>query len=337
MGNSANKNRSWNRSNKHNNMAVEPDNKPSIQVGIEYPPDHVFKFKQNRIAPSQEVWGQGSVSYVPDHAEYIKGEGSFVYYRGLGEQPAPPFPSRCVAPVQAILATNAIKRITINVLRFISSPEARLMLIVGLIGKKKRQELATNACKQYNHIADSILQPYYLEEGYYCRFVTELQRFTTALFVEIGVPADIAKKTGEIIGLMFEYDNAYRFRLHDILNDTTKEQLKENLPKEIQRLLEIEQSREMIKVNDMTDKFRSGAKVLEYAWKIPSLRKTIRKAIDSIDFDRIKMDEADIYHTCLYGDYNVRGKTLEERLKILEGYHGTDQRFWPPRIMVKQN
>jgi len=106
-----------------------------------------------------------------------------------------------------------------------------------------------------------------------------------------------------------------------------------DFPKEIKRLLDIEASHEPHA--DVKDKLRHGEKLIRWAWYIPRIRNAIRKGLWATDFDKCKLDESDIYHSVLYADYNVQGKTLEERLTIMEGYHGMDQSKWPPRVTLK--
>lgn len=306
-------------------------NPPPIKIGIEAPPDYIFKYRRNRQAPAQDMWGR-TVTYAPQRAEYIEGKGCFVYYYGLD------IPSKTVAPVEAINAVNGVKSLVINALRIFASKEARLPL-VGLlfIGKKSRGILLNNICSRFNNIADKSLMPFYLNDGYYCGLARELRVFARTFLVELGVEDEAADKSAEILGLMFEYDNAYRWRVQDLLTESSIELLTNNLPQEIQRLISIEQSRENLEVNDVTDKFRNGGKLIKYAWWIPSIKKQLIKALKTMNLESCKLEKEDIYHTLLYGDYNVQGKKIEERVKILESIHGSDMTKWPPRIEIRSN
>lgn len=300
------------------------------------PPDDIYEVKRNRVDAVQDYWEVGSVSYIPHHIEYIEGEGTFVHYQGLGTQPAPAFPSKCVMPVRALKASDGMKRITINTLRFLSSKEMIFPLMgVIVMGNKRRAKLLTKACEQYNHMGDLIVGAYVMQDGYYSKFPRQIIMFVWKLLTELGVEEATAKQTAKIIALMFEYDNAYRWRTQDLITEANYDELVKHFPKEIKRLLKLEEERENIAVNDVTDKFRAGARVLTLAWKIPILRKAIRKGLQRMDWDAAKLDEADIYHTILYGDYNVAGKNLKERLEIYKTYHGEDEKNWPPRVLIR--
>lgn len=300
-------------------------------IGIPYPPDYIFKRQSVRQAPANDVWGQGTVSYIPERAEYIDGEGTFVYYRGVS------LPSHCVAPVQAIYATNAIKRIMISVFRFLASREMMIpILSTALIGKKRRARLLTQACQQFISIGDITVYSHKLGDGYYCKLAKETRKFVRTFLVALGVDGPTADQTGELIGMMFEYDNAYRFRIQDLMGETSKEQLLANFPKEMARLLGILASRETHGDGgaQVVERFSKGLKVLRYIWYSP-LRKCIIKAIEGLDVEGCRMDESDLYHTLLFGDYNVKGRTLEERYGVLREMHGDDMNKWPPRIIIR--
>lgn len=312
---------------------VSPETGTPMKVGIEQPPDHIFKHRKNRLAPAQDVWGR-TVSYAPQRAEYIEGKGAFVWYYGV------PFPSKTVAPIEAIYAINGVKRLLISTLRVISSREAWIpMGSLILIGRRRRATLLNTACTYFNAMADVMVAPYYMDDGYYCGVVKEIRKFTETLLINLGVDEATGKKTAEIIGMLFEYDNAYRFRLHDVMNEANKEAFLTDFPKEIKRLLQLMAVRENLNEkrnwNDVTNKFETGGKILKVLWYIPFLRKSLKRAIESMDFNNWKLDEADIYHTLLFSDYNVQGKTLDERVKIMESYHGTDMEKWPPRIEIR--
>ena len=291
-------------------------------IGVSPAPDYIFKFRRNRKAPSQEVWGvdgHGTISYAPYKAEYIENEGCFVHYYG---EDIPP--SKCVAPVQAVHAIGSPKRLFLNAVQFFST-----------IHKKGR---LTRLCDYFNNFAQMSLLPFYMEDGYYCKFVKEIRKAIEAFLITLGVEKSVAKVTGEVLGCFIEYDNAYRIRGQDLAGEADKNSLLKNFPKEIMRLIEIQSAREMVQGGgqQVVQRFKSAAKVLQWIWWIPWTRKAIKNAVKAIDFENCKMDKADEYHTYLYGDYSVKGRSLKERIKILEGIHGTDVTKWPPRVEIKQ-
>lgn len=302
------------------------------KIGIAPPPDHIFKYQRNRIAPAQSVWGGGTVSYAPKQAEYIENEGNFVYYWGV------PFPSKTIAPVEAIHAINATKRLVMIALQTLSLKQLRPAIILTLLqGSRGRTKILNFLCEKFVGFAHVTVINFYLKDEYYCGLVKEIRKFVERVLISLNVSLELAITVAEMIGMMFEYDNAYRWRIQDLFTETSKELLMENLPRELNRLIEILAEREVTKDSGVAGRFSSGMRLIKYMWYVPSIRKTLRKAIDSMEIENCKLDEADIYHTCLFGDYNTQGKTIQERMKILEAYHGTDMKKWPPRILIQQS
>lgn len=301
--------------------------------GIPLPPDDIFKFRgRNRTNMSQEVWGVGgTVSYIPERADYVDGKGNFVHYAGFkgdmnGQKvdlPAPLFPSKCVAPVHTIYALAGPKRMIRNTIAFLSS-----MHKAGRINR---------FFDLYNDACELALTPFFLKSGYYSPVAKELALLTESLLKEFWVTEEVAKRTGEIVAMFVEHDNAYRLRVQDFAGETNIEQLLLNLPKELQRLIAIQATREVVQGGgqQVVDRFKSGARLFKWAWMLPPLRRKIRRALSKINIKNMELDEADFYHALLYGDYNARGKTQDERLAIYATYHGPDQAKWPPRILIR--
>ena len=308
----------------------DPPGTPHTEtVGIPLPPDNIFKRKRDRIMPSQDIWGIGTITYIPIRAEYIKGKGNFVYYQGVS------IPSKTVALAPAVYAVNGMKRMIMEDIRLLSKKQSRFLLAgLAIIGKKRRGEFLNEYCARINSIGEIIVLPFYLEDDYYCSIVKEIIIFVKTFLIELGVDDLVASKTSEIIGMMFEYDNAYRFRVTDMMNESIKDSFLENFPKELERLIRIGSSREVLD-KSVSIRFNLALHLIKYAWYVPQFKKALRTAISAVNFDNCRLDEMDIYHTLLYGDYNVRGKTLEERFQIYADIHGPDMEKWPPRIIIR--
>lgn len=304
------------------------------KIGIPPPPDEIYKYRRNRMAPAQDIWGRGTVTYIPERAEYKDGIGNFVHFMGT------PFPSRCVAPPEAIHAMNGIKRLLLVSVQLLSSKELRIPLFTSIfIGKKGMGRLLNQVCGYFLSIGAVTILPYYMLDGYYCPLVKELRKALFSFLLDMGVEREIADQTAETLAMFFEYDNAYRYRIQDLIYEANVSDLIYNLPKELERLIKIGATREMVPGGgeQVTGRFQSALKAVKMAWRIPFVRNSIRKSIQSMDFEVCKADEGELYHTLLYGDYNVRGKTIEERVKIYRSYHGDNMEDWPPRIMIKSN
>jgi hypothetical protein len=305
-----------------------------VKVGYTYPPDYVWKNRQTHQAPAKAISQGMGYTYIPDHAEYIKGKGTFVYYKGYKDQPPPKFPSRNVAPEDAVYAVAGVKRNLLAVLRFLGTKEMRWVLGFVALGTRKWQtRLLTNALNEFNASSEVLLYPFYLNEDYYCEVGSEIGNATIEFLTTLGIREETAQKTGEIVATMIEFDNVYRWRLQDTMGYARKDDMLYNFPSEVERLLKIEASHEVHA--DMAPKFSSIGKMLKLAWKIPRIKKALQVSIQSIDFDKCKLDEGEIYHTILYDGYQTQGRTLDERIKLYETYHGTYRSKWPPRGRVE--
>ena len=57
-------------------------------------------------------------------------------------------------------------------------------------------------------------------------------------------------------------------------------------------------------------------KALNWIFWIPGVKKAFRKAIQSVDIEKMKMTKDDSYFTMIYEGYDFQGKNIEERTKI---------------------
>lgn len=291
-----------------------------VEWGIPHPPDYIFRYRKNRVDPAEQVWSVGgTVSYVPLDAKYIEGKGNFVYWLDV------PFPSKTHVPVVAIHAMAAPKRLTMNALRFLASlhKKGRFDRLIGY----------------YNDICWQTMCPFFLKDEYYCSVAKEVRKVVRSFVMSIGVSEENADRFSEVIGYFFEYDNAYRWRLQDLAGETTLEALLDNLPKELNRLIGILESRETVEIGgkiDLTLRFKNAIVPLVWAWRIPALRKRLKNALKELDLQSMRMDEADIYHSNNYADYNFKGKTIDERMKDTENIHGGKDKL-PLQIRIQNS
>jgi hypothetical protein len=133
---------------------------------------------------------------------------------------------------------------------------------------------------------------------------------------------------------MIEFDNAYYSRMEDIFGIIDKENLLKNPIKELTRVYGIYKIREK---QNIEFKLESIIKILKYAFWFPGVKKAFRKAIESIDLEKMKMTTGgkgeinDTYFSMNYEGYDFLGKTIRERQKIwLEMTDGVP----PERIVI---
>lgn len=309
------------------------DNEIHKLIGLQPPPPEIFEFQLpqgNTQDPEQRgVKGQGGW-YFPDHAEYIPGKGCFEYFKGYNGTQAPAFPQIRVPFWDTINLLGPLKRDIVVVLRLMASKEMRAFLILSaFMGKKWRGRLLNKLCVEFNDKAIGLIAFKYLKYDYYSPPVKEIIDFAERLLVLLGVERYNAERTSRTIGMMFENDQAYCWRFQDVMTDAT-ERLKTHPYHEMKRLTEILIARDP-DPKGLLVKYHSLLKAVKYALFLPSVKKALLNALQPLNIENCKLTEADIYHTLLYGSYNIQGKTPEERIKIYETYHGTDMKTWPAR------
>jgi len=109
---------------------------------------------------------------------------------------------------------------------------------------------------------------------------------------------------------VIECDNAYRYRIQDILSNWDKSK---NSTKEVGRLFDLMISRE----TSVPYKMRVFKKAtMSVLYMSRGSRKFLSQIINEIDFKKIEMDESDRYFSLLIHGYNTKGWSLEDRIRI---------------------
>ena len=115
--------------------------------------------------------------------------------------------------------------------------------------------------------------------------------------------------------LFIESDNAYRFRIQDVIPLVNKEAVKQDVVREVDRILSILIERE------------NPSCGIKYKWQaikklgIPFLRfnkdmrEFTKEFLLELNFDKIKMDEHDYYFSRRRHTYMFEGKPTHERIK----------------------
>lgn len=182
----------------------------------------------------------------------------------------------------------------------------------------------------FNEIALGSLTFKYLKDEYYSPPVKEIISFTERLLFLLGVKRENAYRTARTVGMMFENDQAYCWRFQDAMTDANESNLKNDPYGEAKRLVQLLLDRDPNPIG-LEHKYQSVLNILRYSLWIPSMRKALKNALQPLDIEACKLTENDIYHTLMYGSYNIQGRTIEQRMKIYETYHGSDQSKWPAR------
>ena len=240
-------------------------------------------------------------------------QGWFVYHVGK-KYPMKGFPFP-----QALTACEPPKRMTIWFTKFLTYKGLiPFYILLFLVPKKVRIEIITRLLKFYIAYADGYLLPYYPENKFFMEMTYELKGFITLFLMKLGFDMIISSKVAYIFSTFIEYDTAYRWRMTDLLSETTKEKMMADPGGEAMRLLAIMADRES--KPHLVKKFQRFAMLLKYGSFI--FKKPFRYALKEVDFTKFQYDDIARDEIKHYNQYKFFGKTDEERMKEypLENY-----------------
>jgi len=251
----------------------------------------------------QPIFGIEKMDYTDD--------GIFIYLIGRNGERLK-YPTKGFPFPEAIQANNIFKRLLIGQIRYLATNP--LGLIPFLFRRGRDSWL-----NEISSVAEITLGPYYLKDQYYMKTVKEIRNFAEVFMKELKIRNTIAEGFAKTIATMFEYDNAYLFRIQDLLNETTKELILKNPKKELKKLFEILKQRDTR--SSMRTRFNSVLFLFSVALWIPRARKAFYKALSAVNFKNMQMDDNDRYQVLRWYSYDFFGKTYEERFKEFKDIH----------------
>lgn len=142
-----------------------------------------------------------------------------------------------------------------------------------------------------------------IKELRYCDAVREVYRAMSQKFPSETIESvEIRERVRDLLCMVLENDNAYRFRFQDIIVELDKEALHRNTSKELVRLLTIMQSRE--KGQDVKDTWTLLKTFLPmYLFVNKAVKKEIVRLLSGLDVEKVKLSKEDIYYCKPRKDY----------------------------------
>lgn len=274
-------------------------------------------FKWNRIKQSVPTDPNARVLRYINVFERItvpEDGGILRHYAGL-KYPRKGFPFP-----EAINAIDIVKAYTMSVLYTVGQKELKWSILgFVFLSWKKKLKIIENALNRYIIFSDRVMNvvrfrdgtvgPIYLQKQYYSNFARELWKLIANFLIELGINESTADRVGEIIATLFEYDDAYRYRMEDIMSETDKWTLRTQPRAELKRLGAIMIKRDHIVGN----KFDLGIKVLRMVLLSGKIRQALRMAIFMSDFKNLQYDDIDRHCVLQYAEYDFMGTTEKER------------------------
>lgn len=269
---------------------------------IPAPPAFLFE----NATGSTEILNEGTPTFLLDRIDVSN--GIQVYIQGAK------FPKKGFPYPEAIFAINIAKRMLIEGLKL--SP----YFVIGIIRPYKTLEKLISA---YTEISEKVLKQHYIKDSFLTPLARELGNMIYSFLLKLRMPNEISFRFAKVIQGIFEYDDAYRFRLEDVLSETTKETIANSPRKELKRLLNI-----FIERQGKDERLKKNAirliSILNVILLIPRFGESFKQTILESDFTALQYDEADRYWCSMRGDYKYFGTTFEERdVELLPSYRIT--------------
>lgn len=268
-------------------------------------PRHIFKYKN----AEDQIKSESEVFFLQENVTFDN--GIQVWMRGAE------YPQKGMALANVLFDFNIAKRIIAEGLKIASKLPVVLGFAIGQAVLPKRHKLSiTSVLRAYNSVLWKVLSPHILQGEYMTPCAYEIRKFSYVFLREIGICEHDSMQFSEIASHFIEYDNAYRFRIQDLVNDTDVSDLSKNPHREIAKYMRISKERDSVHVSR---KMIAGLRLLSLALRIPKYKRAFREALTFIEFDRMKFDEIDIYWISMRNDYPYLGEEVDVRSKRNEG------------------
>ena len=242
-------------------------------------PDDVFKdFENNELARNKLSYED---IYKRVRVTLPKEGGIIVYFAG---QPHPykgfPFPAVCNN-------LGAFKRCVIVLLRLLKKNP---LVLTSLVFKKNRD----NLIEEFEHLGFGLLHKYFLKPERYCRCVREIYRLC---YIAQEFLPQLTGRMINVICMLPENDNAYRFRIQILSQMTNKQELIKNSKRVIIGLLNF--AIESEKDKRLKETWKALKMGFGLAWLLPKFRRLIRMLAKEVRLYEILPDEADKHYYSL--------------------------------------
>jgi len=218
-----------------------------------------------------------------DVVERIVYEGGIkIYMQGI------PYAHKSYPTPQVLEAINTVKRISTEFLN---------------IGRATPKQLLVS----YDRMTWEVIKMFILKSDVQTPTAKVVGDFLFQFLLEFGFEAQACKRVSTTVAHMFEYDAPYRFRLQDIVNETSTDLLMKNPYKEVVRLLDIAIEREAVLTEYIRPKLRK-LKWVALVLLIPKYKNAFKISVKNSNVESMKPDADDRYWMEQRIDYYYFGK-----------------------------
>lgn len=306
---------------------------PQDKLQIVQPPEFIFKNKDFQLSPEKKVIVPMG-SYLFHHMEFPESGGMLAYFQDC------PFPAKGFPFPQAIYASNGVKRIFRASMDMISYDMLLPAMGFLLLRKKTKLRIMSRLLESFDDMARQLLGMFYLDRTKWSECPREIFMALRGFLIGMGIEENLSERFAEDFATLIQYDDAYRIRIMDIMSETTKEKLLAHPVAEMKKLINIlahrepsQDWRENLKQGNVT-KFMHIVWVLRFLFFSPKFKKSFIKTIKESQFSNFQYDDADLYHSMLRADYDIKGYPIGQRVKMYEAWHSVFPPL-PPRTIAK--
>lgn len=276
---------------------------------IELPIDIFQKNPVSNETFIKKLTGHAIMPEWIEKTEYPETGGIFLYIKGL-KHPLKGLPYK-----EVVEAIGLPKKIIIGFLAvLLRTPLKYFLWLWWLLPKRIRKKIFSESIKQFVNVTDWMLSRYYLDSKRFCKSVKAVYDGGTK-FVEENLPQtdhDVWKKLLFIGCMIMEYDNAYRYRIQDLVGELQLESLKKTPIRELKRVFKTAENRE--RTSGIDKKWRLFIRPLALMMFFNSnIKKNLVKFISSLNLDEIVLDHIDWYNVCPKNDYDYGGIGFPQR------------------------
>lgn len=250
-----------------------------------------------------------------------------IYTHYIGKK----YPAQGWVTLEAVTRLNTYKRALLaSILPFANKNLLVSLWPIIFLPWKRKVSILNDFLESQNRLAYNTLQPDFYQPERYGSPARETAKLVSNFLTNLGADTDNTQFFGKVMGHIIEFDSAYRYRLLDLMAETSPELLK-NPSKEIKRLLGIYLERDSRE--SLGKRFRLISGFLSIVFRIPKIQKAFIKATQASEFTNLQMTPADMYHVLTdngkyEGGYDWGGKSKQERLEQYESFH--DARVFDP-------
>jgi len=220
--------------------------------------------------------------------------GVLTYFDGEGH------PAKGFCYGETVATVDEVKKTGMSFLRGffggLKQNKAKMILFVFLF-RKQFMAMAIDLLAELDNRMARVRQ----KPERYCTCVREIYRVFNLMMIWYPDWKEILEHLRNIICMILEYDDAYRYPFQDVMAEFDKDACRKDVLKEIRRIMDIVIDRDR---RGLSEKFGRIKKLMFLLRFNKSLKEALRRFFLGLDLDRIKMDEADNHHARYKWGYN---------------------------------